>query len=227
MDWADSPPADPRMLLLASFVSTRDFGVGAARWSEDGWRGANTLAAVLLLRAVLRAQPGQRIAAIAPSNAFALSYDAPRRRLLAAANVHLVAESDGAWAEELGMHSAFRLSLFCFERRADSDQPEPSRFLTVPRHSEPGALAQELKALLRQGGGRTDHGYVERDPLDAARPLQYAAFDPVRDWQRIELTADVNPDILGGIVLRVGNSILDASIRNRLDNLNKHVARGA
>lgn len=45
--------------------------------------------------------------------------------------------------------------------------------------------------------------------------------------QRIELTASVNPDILGGIVLRVGNSILDASIRNRLDNLRKHVARGA
>ncbi len=45
--------------------------------------------------------------------------------------------------------------------------------------------------------------------------------------QRIELTTHVNPDILGGIVLRVGNSILDASIRNRLDNLRKHVARGA
>ena len=45
--------------------------------------------------------------------------------------------------------------------------------------------------------------------------------------QKIELTADVDPDILGGIVLRVGNSILDASIRNRLENLRKHVARGA
>jgi ATP synthase F1 delta subunit len=45
--------------------------------------------------------------------------------------------------------------------------------------------------------------------------------------QKIELTASVDPDILGGIVLRVGNSILDASIRNRLDNLRKAVARGA
>ncbi len=45
--------------------------------------------------------------------------------------------------------------------------------------------------------------------------------------RKVELTAEVNPDILGGIVLRVGNSILDASIRNRLDNLRKHVARGA
>jgi len=45
--------------------------------------------------------------------------------------------------------------------------------------------------------------------------------------QRIELTQTVDPDILGGIVLRVGNSILDASIRNRLENLRKAVARGA
>jgi len=44
--------------------------------------------------------------------------------------------------------------------------------------------------------------------------------------QRIELTASVDPEILGGIVLRVGNSILDASIRNRLENLRKAVARG-
>ena len=41
----------------------------------------------------------------------------------------------------------------------------------------------------------------------------------------IELTADVNPDILGGIVLRVGNSILDASIKNRLESLRRQVAR--
>jgi F-type H+-transporting ATPase subunit delta len=44
--------------------------------------------------------------------------------------------------------------------------------------------------------------------------------------QKIELTANVDPDLLGGIVLRVGNSILDASIRNRLDTLRKAVARG-
>jgi len=43
--------------------------------------------------------------------------------------------------------------------------------------------------------------------------------------QRIELTADVDPDVLGGLVVRVGNSILDASIRNRLENLRRSVAR--
>jgi ATP synthase F1 delta subunit len=43
--------------------------------------------------------------------------------------------------------------------------------------------------------------------------------------RRVELTAEVDPDVLGGIVLRVGNSILDASIRNRLEQLRKQVAR--
>ena len=45
--------------------------------------------------------------------------------------------------------------------------------------------------------------------------------------RRIDLRARVDPDILGGIVLQVGNSILDASIRNRLEQLRKQVARAA
>jgi ATP synthase F1 delta subunit len=43
--------------------------------------------------------------------------------------------------------------------------------------------------------------------------------------QNVELASNVDPDILGGIVLRVGNSILDASIRHRLEQLRKEVAR--
>jgi len=43
--------------------------------------------------------------------------------------------------------------------------------------------------------------------------------------RNVDLSAEVDPDILGGIVVRVGNSILDASIRNRLENLRKQVAR--
>jgi F-type H+-transporting ATPase subunit delta len=43
--------------------------------------------------------------------------------------------------------------------------------------------------------------------------------------KKVELSSRVDPDILGGIVLRVGNFILDASIRNRLDQLRKQVAQ--
>jgi F-type H+-transporting ATPase subunit delta len=43
--------------------------------------------------------------------------------------------------------------------------------------------------------------------------------------RKIELSSEVDPDILGGIVLRVGNLILDASIKNRLEQLRQQVAQ--
>jgi ATP synthase F1 delta subunit len=43
--------------------------------------------------------------------------------------------------------------------------------------------------------------------------------------QTVQLTSKVDPDVLGGLIVRVGNSILDASIRNRLENLRRSVAR--
>jgi F-type H+-transporting ATPase subunit delta len=44
--------------------------------------------------------------------------------------------------------------------------------------------------------------------------------------RKVELSSKVDPEILGGVVLRVGNFILDASIRNRLNQLRKQVAQG-
>jgi ATP synthase F1 delta subunit len=45
--------------------------------------------------------------------------------------------------------------------------------------------------------------------------------------QNVQLESKVDPDILGGIVLRVGNSILDASVRHKLEQLRKEVAKAA
>jgi ATP synthase F1 delta subunit len=45
--------------------------------------------------------------------------------------------------------------------------------------------------------------------------------------QTIELASDVDENILGGIVLQVGNMVLDASVRNKLERLRKEVAKAA
>ena len=45
--------------------------------------------------------------------------------------------------------------------------------------------------------------------------------------KKVELTSHVDPDVLGGLVLQVGNMVLDASIRNRLEQLRKQVAKAA
>jgi F-type H+-transporting ATPase subunit delta len=45
--------------------------------------------------------------------------------------------------------------------------------------------------------------------------------------QQIELTTNVDPDLIGGLQMRVGNQVYDSSIRNRLEKLRKEVARAA
>jgi len=61
--------------------------------------------------------------------------------------------------------------------------------------------------------------------LDEATVKSIGARIGEQTGQRVELTSKVDPGILGGIILRVGNSILDASIKHRLDQLRKHVAQ--
>ena len=43
--------------------------------------------------------------------------------------------------------------------------------------------------------------------------------------RQVQLTKQVDPSIVGGFVVRVGNAILDASIRNRLEHLRKTIAK--
>ena len=45
--------------------------------------------------------------------------------------------------------------------------------------------------------------------------------------KRIELSSTVDPGIVGGLVLQVGNMVMDASLKARLERLRKQVARGA
>jgi F-type H+-transporting ATPase subunit delta len=45
--------------------------------------------------------------------------------------------------------------------------------------------------------------------------------------RQVELSSNVDPDVLGGLQVRVGNMVLDATVRNRLEQLRKQVARAA
>jgi ATP synthase F1 delta subunit len=48
-----------------------------------------------------------------------------------------------------------------------------------------------------------------------------------RTGRRVELTSRVDPDIIGGLVLRVGNKVLDASVQGRLERLRRQLTRAA
>jgi F-type H+-transporting ATPase subunit delta len=61
--------------------------------------------------------------------------------------------------------------------------------------------------------------------LDASTVEQIGDRIAEQTGRKVELSASVEPEILGGIVVRVGNHVLDASVRNRLEQLRKQVAR--
>jgi len=48
-----------------------------------------------------------------------------------------------------------------------------------------------------------------------------------RTGKRIDLTTSVDPDVIGGLAMQVGNVIMDATIRARLERLRKEVAKAA
>lgn len=63
-------------------------------------------------------------------------------------------------------------------------------------------------------------------PLDSQAAQNIGDEIGRRTGRTIELTTTVDPDLIGGLTLRVGNQILDASIRNRLESLRRTVAAG-
>ena len=79
--------------------------------------------------------------------------------------------------------------------------------------------AKENKRL-----GVTVTSAVELDPEIAKR---IGAEIEGQTGNTVELESKVDPDILGGLVVQVGNMVLDTSIKNRLEKLRKSVARAA
>jgi F-type H+-transporting ATPase subunit delta len=45
--------------------------------------------------------------------------------------------------------------------------------------------------------------------------------------RRVELSAGVDENVIGGLMVRVGNMVLDATVRNRLERLRKQLAKAA
>ena len=61
-------------------------------------------------------------------------------------------------------------------------------------------------------------------PLDEKTVAQITDNIAAQSGQTIELTKTVDPSILGGLIVRVGNAIIAASIHNRLEQLRRSVA---
>jgi ATP synthase F1 delta subunit len=65
---------------------------------------------------------------------------------------------------------------------------------------------------------------VELDD-DTVKQIQGEIED--QTGRRTELTTKVDPDVLGGLAMQVGNVVMDGTVRSRLDRLRRQVAKAA
>jgi F-type H+-transporting ATPase subunit delta len=101
--------------------------------------------------------------------------------------------------------------------------------LLVEKHRMPALfrIRRQFDVLYDRANRRLPVHVTSAVPLDegVVRELERRIHD--QTGQNVQLESRVDEDILGGIVLRVGNSILDASIRHRLEQLRREVAKAA
>jgi ATP synthase F1 delta subunit len=86
-------------------------------------------------------------------------------------------------------------------------------------------VRRELDRLWEEANQLLPVQITSATPLDASVAQRIGDEIGRQTGRRVQLTSTVDPDVIGGVVLRVGNSILDASIRTRLEALRKQVAK--
>ncbi|HEY2717367.1 MAG TPA: ATP synthase F1 subunit delta [Solirubrobacterales bacterium] len=116
-------------------------------------------------------------------------------------------------------------------RAISGAEPELTNFLELlvekGRMPEVFRIRRELDQLWKQENKRIDVTVTSAVELDEAVVRKIGTEVERQTGEQVELSSRVDDSILGGIVLQVGNMVLDASIRSRLEKLRKSVASAA
>ena len=118
------------------------------------------------------------------------------------------------------------------KRAVSGADPELVNFLEllIEKHRMPEIFRIRRAVRASSGSRRTsgiDVTVTSAVELDPAVVEKIGEEIERQTGQKVELASRVDDEILGGIVLQVGNMVLDASIRSRLEKLRKSVAQAA
>lgn len=117
------------------------------------------------------------------------------------------------------------------KRAITGAEPEMINFLEllVDKHRMPEIfrIRRALDELWKHENRRIDVTVTSAVELDSAVVEKIGQEVERQTGEEVDLSSKVDNGILGGIVLQVGNMVLDASIRSRLEKLRKSVATAA
>jgi F-type H+-transporting ATPase subunit delta len=173
---------------------------------------------------------------------------APRRYAEAAFQIAMRDDTLETWRSELdsaaetlttgNLESVLANPAIPLDERVDAAQKifkklsDPVRNLVVlllrrGRIEQLPRVAQEFARLDDQRQGVTHAAATSAAPLGADEVKAVTARLQEIVGGRVELTTDVDPQILGGLVVRIGDQLIDGSVLGRLERLRNQLASGA
>ena len=87
-----------------------------------------------------------------------------------------------------------------------------------------GAIADELTVRSAEARNRAVAEVRSAIPLDEATVERLARALEIRIGNQVEVRVVIDESILGGLVARVGDTVIDGSVRNRLEQLREAVS---
>jgi F-type H+-transporting ATPase subunit delta len=95
------------------------------------------------------------------------------------------------------------------------------RFETLP------AIAAEYHRLLNRKRGIVEAVVTSAQPLTSDETAALRARVESMTGAGVELRSEIDESLIGGLTVRVGDQLLDASVRGRLERLRDQLVRGA
>ena len=101
--------------------------------------------------------------------------------------------------------------------------------LLAERHRMPALfrIRRHFDALWAEENQLLEVSVTSATELDPAVVEDIGKQIEKQTGRKVELASNVDPDVLGGLKLQVGNMVLDATVRQRLETLRKQVAKAA
>ena len=85
-------------------------------------------------------------------------------------------------------------------------------------------IAQLFEAMLAEAEGRVEARLLSACKLTSAQQKQFAAAIARRLGKEARLSVAVDESLIGGVIIRAGDSVIDASLRGRLRALGNALA---
>jgi F-type H+-transporting ATPase subunit delta len=120
-----------------------------------------------------------------------------------------------AWSEALG-----RLAEVATTETAGGLDAAQTNFVRLLADNERLAAIVEIASLFE--GLRNEHEGVLEAAISSAFPIDAAQVDSIvatlaqRYGRRIKASVSVDPELIGGVSVRIGDEVIDASVRGKL-----------